>query len=138
MPPLRAQRSLYCLNIVAVPEAQYCKGILSTQRSYSLTLPYKVSAVTGDRWYSNGQEDNSKYLIYASDTDQQVTNYFLQYLGRYFLYAPNVDGICLFYEDNMDNLLSNYDYLVVTESDSDEKRLLKSIIWFKDRRVFIK
>lgn len=116
---------IVCMAIAISMLLSEYNGILSIQRSYSLTLPYKVSAVTGDRWYSNGQEDNSKYLIYASDTDQQVTNYYLQYLGRYFLYAPNVDGICLFYEDNMDNLLSNYDYLVVTESDADEKRLLE-------------
>lgn len=115
---------IVCLAIAISMLMSEYNGILSIQRSYSSTLPYKVSAVTGDRWYSNGQEDESKYLFYASDTDQQVTDYYLQYLGRYFLYAPNVDGICLFYEDNMDNLLSNYDYLVITESDAVEKRLL--------------
>ncbi|MNP64486.1 hypothetical protein D3C76_1599860 [compost metagenome] len=49
----------------------------------------------------------------------------MQYVGKYYLYAPKVDGICLFYEDNMDNLLSGYDYLVVVESDADGNRLLK-------------
>jgi len=100
-------------------------GIVSIAESYETTLPYKVHAVTGDRWYSNGQEDTHKYLFYASDADQQVTNYYMQYIGKYFLYAPHVDGIVLFYEDNMDNLLSGYDYLVVVESDSDGNRLLK-------------
>lgn len=100
-------------------------GIVSIAKSYETTLPYKVYKVTGDRWYKGGQEDNSKYLFYASDADLQVTNYYMQYIGRYFLYAPNVDGIVLFYEDNMDNLLSSYDYLVVVETDSDAKRLLK-------------
>lgn len=100
-------------------------GIVSIAKSYDTTLPHKIYTVTGDRWYKNGQEDNSKYLFYASDTDQQVTNYYMQYVGKYFLYAPKVDGIVLFYEDNMDNLLSGYDYLVVVETDSDAKRLLK-------------
>ncbi|MFS0917768.1 hypothetical protein [Brevibacillus sp. 179-C 1.1 NHS] len=100
-------------------------GITSIANSYETTLPYKVYKVTGDRWYKNGEEDNNKYLFYASDKDQQVTNYYMQYIGKYYLYAPNVDGIVLFYEDNMDNLLSGYDYLVVVESDSDGKRLLK-------------
>ncbi|KOR75974.1 hypothetical protein [Paenibacillus solani] len=100
-------------------------GIVSIAKSYNTTLPYKIQAVTGDRWYKGGEEDNSRYLFYASDADMQVTNYYMQYVGKYFLYAPQVDGIVLFYEDNMDNLLSSYDYLVVVETDSDAKRLLK-------------
>ncbi|NOU65503.1 hypothetical protein GC096_15820 [Paenibacillus sp. LMG 31461] len=100
-------------------------GILSIASSYKTTLPYKIDQVTGDRWYANGKVDTSKYLFYASDTNQQVTNYYMQYIGKYYLYASNVDGICLFYEDNMDNLLSGYDYLVVIEKDSDGQRLLK-------------
>ena len=100
-------------------------GIVSIMKSYETWLPNKVLSVTGDRWYPNGQEDNSKYLFYASDADSQVTNYYMQYIGRYYLYAPHVDGIVLFYEDNMDNLLSGYDYLVVVESDADGDRLLK-------------
>jgi len=100
-------------------------GMVSITKSYNTTLPYKIQAVTGDRWYKNGEEDNNRYLFYASDADMQVTNYYMQYVGKYFLYAPQVDGIVLFYEDNMDNLLSSYDYLVVVETDSDAKRLLK-------------
>lgn len=100
-------------------------GIVSIAKSYNTTLPYKIQAVTGDRWYKGGEEDNNRYLFYASDADMQVTNYYMQYVGKYLLYAPQVDGIVLFYEDNMDNLLSSYDYLVVVETDSDAKRLLK-------------
>lgn len=109
---------------VSLPLSEY-NGIVSIVNSYETTLPYKMYSITGDRWYKNGQEDNNKYLLYASDTDQQVTNYYMQYLGSYLLYASKVDGIFMFYEDNMDNLLSGYDYLVVVESDSDGKRLLK-------------
>lgn len=100
-------------------------GIRSMTQSYETTLPYKVEKVTGDRWYADGKEDTSRYLFYSSDANLQVTNYYLQYIARYFLYAPNVDGIVLFYEDNMDNLLSGYDYLVVVEKDDDAARLLK-------------
>lgn len=100
-------------------------GILTIASSYQTALPYKVEKVTGDRWYANGQVDTSKYLLYASDTNEQVTNYYMQYIGKYYLYASNVDGICLFYEDNMDNLLSGYDYLVVIEDDADGQRLLR-------------
>lgn len=114
-----------CVAIAATLLLSEYNGIFSIAKSYETTLPYKVHSVTGDRWYKSGEEDKAKYLFYASDTDQQVTNYYMQYIGKYFLYAPKVDGICLFYEDNMDNLLSGYDYLVVVESDSDGKRLLK-------------
>lgn len=113
-----------CLAVAVTLLLSEYNGILSIARSYETTLPSKVSAITGDRWYDGGEEDDSNYLLYAPDTDQQVTNYYMQYVGRYYLYAPNVDGICCFYEDNMDNLLSGYDYLVVVESDSEGSQLL--------------
>lgn len=100
-------------------------GMQTIRRSYKTTLPYKVYQVTGDRWYSDGRVDESRYLFYASDVDSQVTDYYLQYIGKYMLYASNVDGICAFYEDNLINLLNSYDYLVMVESDGEAKHLLK-------------
>ncbi|WP_405171156.1 hypothetical protein MHI12_30010 [Paenibacillus sp. FSL H8-0280] len=114
-----------CMAVAATILLSEYNGIVSISQSYDTTLPYKIHAVTGDRWYSGGQVDNNRYLFYASDRDQQVTNYYMQYVGKYFLYAPHVDGIVLFYEDNMDNLLSGYDYLVVVETDLNAKWLLK-------------
>ncbi|MGE6577379.1 hypothetical protein [Paenibacillus xylanexedens] len=114
-----------CMAVAATILLSEYNGIVSIAQSYDTTLPYKIHAVTGDRWYSGGQEDNNRYLFYASDRDQQVTNYYMQYVGKYFLYAPHVDGIVLFYEDNMDNLLSGYDYLVVVETDLNAKWLLR-------------
>lgn len=100
-------------------------GMQTIRRSYKTTLPYKVYQVTGDHWYSGGSVDESRYLFYASDVDSQVTDYYLQYIGKYMLYASNVDGICAFYEDNLIHLLSSYDYLVLVESDGEAKHLLK-------------
>lgn len=114
-----------CMAVAATILLSEYNGIVSIAKTYDTTLPYKIHAVTGDRWYPGGQEDNNRYLFYASDRDQQVTNYYMQYVGKYFLYAPHVDGIVLFYEDNMDNLLSGYDYLVVVETDLNAKWLLK-------------
>ncbi|CAM4481528.1 hypothetical protein [Paenibacillus xylanexedens] len=114
-----------CMAVAATILLSEYNGIVSIAQSYDTTLPYKIHAVTGDRWYPGGQVDNNRYLFYASDRDQQVTNYYMQYVGKYFLYAPHVDGIVLFYEDNMDNLLSGYDYLVVVETDLNAKWLLK-------------
>lgn len=109
---------------IALLMSEY-NGMQTIRSSYNATLPYKVSRVTGDRWYSSGKVDESRYLFYASDADSQVTDYYLQYIGKYMLYASNVDGICAFYEDNLIHLLSNYNYLVVVESDGDAKYLLK-------------
>ncbi|MET1172393.1 hypothetical protein [Paenibacillus amylolyticus] len=114
-----------CMAVATTILLSEYNGIVSIAKTYDTTLPYKIYAVTGDRWYPGGQVDNNRYLFYASDRDQQVTNYYMQYVGKYFLYAPHVDGIVLFYEDNMDNLLSGYDYLVVVETDLNAKWLLK-------------
>ncbi|MCG7378098.1 hypothetical protein MH215_13935 [Paenibacillus sp. ACRSA] len=114
-----------CMALAGTILLSEYNGMASIANSYDTTLPYKIHAVTGDRWYAGGQEDTQRYLFYGSDRDQQVTNYYMQYVGKYFLYAPHVDGIVLFYEDNMDNLLSNYDYLVVVETDLNAKYLLK-------------
>lgn len=100
-------------------------GIISTDSSYNTSLPNTIKTVVGDHWISNGKEDENKYLLYGSDANGQMTSYYFQYLARYYLYAPNVDAVCIFYEPNLDNLLSNYDYLVIVESDTDEQKLLK-------------
>lgn len=119
------QGILACMAIAIILLMSEYNGIRSIAHGYQGTLPKKVYSITGDRWYENGLADQKRYLFYASDAEQQVTNYYLQYVGRYFLYAPNVDGFCLFYEDNMDNLLSKYDYLVIVEKDDNESYLLK-------------
>lgn len=115
---------LACIAFVVMLLMSEYNGIAFIIGTYDTTLPYKIQAITGDRWYKNGVEDQSKYLFYAPDKEAQVTNYYMQYVARYFLYAPNVDGICLFYEDNMENLLSGYDYLVIAESDANGRYLL--------------
>ena len=109
---------------IALLMSEY-NGMQVIRRAYKNTLPYKVYQVTGDRWYSGGKVDESRYLFYASDADGQVTDYYLQYIGKYMLYASNVDGICRFYGDNLIHLLSSYDYLVMVESDREAKYLLK-------------
>lgn len=114
-----------CMAVAITLLLSEYNGLLSIQKAYSASLPCRVSAVTGDRWPVDGREDTHKYLFYTPDTDGQVTDYFLQYTARYFLYAPHVDAICVFYEPNMDHLLSQYDYLVVVEGDADAHRLLR-------------
>jgi hypothetical protein len=62
--------------------------------------------------------DERRYLFYyGSDRDGLMTNFYFTYVSRYLKYAPNVDAIVSFYEDNMDNLLA-----VDTTSSSSSSR----------------
>ena len=99
-------------------------GMAYLINSYHTSLPSKVKAITGDRWYQDGKIDTHKYLFYGSDTDSQITNFYMHYVGRYFLYAPYVDAVHTFSANTLDSLLSQYDYLVIVESDLDERNLL--------------
>lgn len=100
-------------------------GMLYNSQGYGSSLPSTIKSVVGDRWPASGKEDDTRYLLYGSDRDGLMTSYYFTYVSRYYLFAPNADAICAFYEPNMDNLLSRYDKLVVVEPDSDEVRLLK-------------
>lgn len=100
-------------------------GTLYTARQEGYSLTQIMQSVTGDRWYENGTEDTTRYLLYGSDYDGQMTSYYFQYVARYYLYAPHVDAVCSFYEDNLENLLSGYECLVVIEPDAEEQRMLK-------------
>ena len=115
---------ILCLAVAVTLLLSEYNGMDTIRKGAQNTLPYKVYKITGDRWYRNGLVDENRYLFYASDVDSQVTNYYLQYIGKYMLYASQVDGICAFYEDNLIHLLHSYKYLVIVESDEQEKNLL--------------
>ena len=100
-------------------------GTLYTQRQDSNDLTRIMQNVTGDRWPADGKEDTTRYLFYGSDYDGRMTSYYFQYVARYYLYAPNVDAVCSFYEDNLENLLSQYECLVVVEPDRTEQQMLQ-------------
>lgn len=86
----------------------------STKTSYPDSLPARVQSVVGDNWTS---VDSKKYLFYASDKDSQISDYYLQYVGRYFLMAPKVDAISTIDKSTFRQKLASYDYLVIIESD---------------------
>ncbi|MDO5811653.1 MAG: hypothetical protein Q4Q31_01030 [Bacillota bacterium] len=112
------------LSLAIITLLSEYNGMIYNQNQYQTSLVQEVKNVTGDRW-NHKTVDSHKYLTYASDKESQVTNYYLQYISRYMLFADHVDGVCLFYEDNLINLLNNYDYLVIVEADKNEKDLLK-------------
>lgn len=106
--------------IILILSSEY-NGMVFNNASYETSLPYTIKNVVGDHF----KEDDNKYLLFGSDHDGQMTSYYFQYLAKYYLYAPNIDAVCTFYEPNLENLLGNYDYLVVVEDNRQEEALLK-------------
>ena len=68
--------------------------------------------VTGNKMQLN----NRCYLIVTTDKPH-VDDYYVQYVGRYFLYSPHVDGRENFLMDDETfiTLLSRYDEVVVLD-----------------------
>ena len=89
-------------------------GMNSIKNAYQETLPARVSAITGDRWAA--PDDKTRYLFYSSDKEQEVTSYELPYVGRYFLFASQVDAVSQFADDTFINQIQTYDKFVIFEA----------------------
>lgn len=89
-------------------------GMNSIKAEYDTTLPAKVEAMVGDNW--TREDDGTRYLFYATDANEQVTNYYLPYVGRYFLFASQVDAVSAFDEAAFMGQIQTYDKFVILES----------------------
>ncbi|MFC6465303.1 hypothetical protein ACFP65_10035 [Marinilactibacillus sp. GCM10026970] len=89
-------------------------GMNSMNQDYSTSVPGRVTSLVGDQMTLNTQD---KFLVYAEDTDGQVTNFNLQYAAKYFLFSANVTGISSFTEEDM-NLLDAYDYVLIMDENT--------------------
>ena len=89
-------------------------GMNSIRADYPETLPARVSAITGDRWTT--PDNDTRYLFYSSDKDNEVSSYELPYVGRYFLFASQVDAVSAFAEDTFMGQIQTYDKFVILES----------------------
>ena len=89
-------------------------GMNSIKADYPKTLPARVSAITGDRW--EAPDNKTRYLFYSSDKEQEVTSYELPYVGRYFLFAAQVDAVSKFADDTFLNQIQAYDKFVIFEA----------------------
>lgn len=121
----RAYRSLFTKNLyqgvtagVALISAlillSELNGMNSIKASYPKSLPARVAALVGDRW--EAEDDETRYLFYSSDNAGEVTSYYLPYVGRYFLFASQVDAVSAAPEDTFLNQLQTYDTFVILES----------------------
>jgi hypothetical protein len=89
-------------------------GMNSNREDYPETLPARVSALTGDNWHA--PDNDTRYLFYSSDKGNEVTSYELPYVGRYFLFAAQVDAVSDFADDSFMGQIQTYDKFVILES----------------------
>ena len=88
-------------------------GIRYHESQFEQTIPAKFMRVTGNKMQLNDR----RYLVVTTDKPH-VDDYYVQYVGRYFLYSPHVDGRENFLMDDETfiNLLSRYDEVVVLDN----------------------
>jgi len=115
---------VFCLALTLTMLLSEYNGMLSIANDYRNSISYKLETITNDRWYLNGYTDNNSYLVYATDTDSQISSYYLQYISSYYLYAPKVDGTYYFKDSEIEQQLSNYDYLIIVESNINSRYLI--------------
>lgn len=97
-------------------------GMNALQEGYPKTLPARAETLLGNAWEPGG---DARYLLYAPDTDRQVSDSYLQYIGRYLLFTPNV-GTVSQADDTLLTALADYDYLVVVESDEGIRAFMQA------------
>ncbi len=119
-------------------------GLMYNSELYADSTPSKIKMLVGDKW--NNSEDNNKYIVYSSNDEDQVTNNYVRYAMKYYLYSHQVnvfnnidDGHTkeLFHNlgieytdsdiDNIDRLLEYHDILIVLDPlDDNTKEVLSS------------
>lgn len=91
-------------------------GLIQIQKGYQESLPGRVRQIVGDRWYTKGQVDESRYLVAATDRNGQVSDWSVWYVCRYFLFAPKVEVT----QELTEEELKGYDYVIVLEEEAAE------------------
>ena len=121
----RAYKSLFTKNLYQTATAAFSliaalillsdlNGMNSINSEYRETLPARVEALVGDNWSS--ADNDTRYLIYASDQDEQVSSYYLRDIGRYFLFAAQTDAVSAFTDESFMAQIQTYDTFVILES----------------------
>lgn len=125
-----ATKNLYQIATVAFAAAasivllSELNGMNSIRADYAATLPAKVEAMVGDRW--GAEDDETRYLFYATDENEQVSNYYLPYVARYFLFASQADAVSAFDEAAFMGQIQTYDTFVILESTPEIRAYMQS------------
>ena len=121
----RAYKSLFTKNLYQTATAGFAlvtalillsdlNGMNSIKAEYPESLPARVEALVGDDW--SRVDNDTRYLIYASDADEQVSNHYLRYVARYFLYAAQTKAVSDFTDESFMEQIQTYDQFVILES----------------------
>ena len=125
-----ATKNLYQIATVAFTAAaclvllSELNGMNSIRAEYADTLPARVEAMVGDRW--GAEDDATRYLFYATDENEQVSNYYLPYVARYFLFAKQADAVSAFDEAAFMGQIQTYDRFVILESTPEIRAYMKT------------
>lgn len=99
-------------------------GMLYNNAGYEDTYPAKIKAVAGDEQDLNDRS----YLIVSSDKES-VENYYIPYIGKYYLYTDQVEARedFIMSDEEFIAVLSNYDYIVLIEDHYTFNELSKKL-----------
>ena len=90
-------------------------GLCSIRAEYETSLPGQAEGTVGDNWYESGKTDERKYLIVVPAGSSGIANREIEYVYRYFLWAPYVEVTDSLSEANTEA----YDRIIVTDRSSD-------------------
>jgi len=87
-------------------------GIRYNEKQYTKTEPYRVERMTGN----NMKLNHTHYLIVSTDA-ADVNSYLTAYVGKYYLYSPNVDAQENFIMDDdlFVGLLKRYQKVIILQ-----------------------
>ncbi|MCE5188632.1 MAG: hypothetical protein LLF75_05570 [Eubacteriales bacterium] len=109
--------------IAALTLLSELNGMNSIKAAYPESIPARVEALVGDKW--EAPDNETRYLFYSSDAENEVTSYYLPYVGRYFLFASQVDAVSGFSDETFMGQIQTYDKLVILESTPEMKAYLQ-------------
>lgn len=119
---LYQKATVICIVFSVMILTSEINGLNYIKDQYEDSLPGRVSAVIEEN--KNSPNEDS-YLVYASNNEEQISSYYLQYIFRYMLFTPNVDAIDTVFNNDFVDKLKTYDFLVVFESDKKIEYILK-------------
>ncbi len=117
------QGCVVCIIAIALLLTSEYNGMMFQNKANQTSLPQQVKAVAGDNW--NLEVDNDRYLVVASDRDEQVSKGYLDYVAQYYLRAHNVETIWDLNPDNIQSLMTQYDHLVLVETSPEIRGMME-------------
>jgi len=87
-------------------------GMKYNNTMYKNSVPYAFSEIAAESMTMNSEH----YLVVSADKEA-VENYLISYVGKYYLYSPNVDAVENFVMDDeaFRTLIQKYDKIVVLD-----------------------